>query len=225
MRGVNRMWTPVLVLIAALAGTSGGCDDEDPPSYGTTGTGGTTSVGGDGGTTSGTGGAGGVGGVGGQGGEGPNCNAWYDSATDLCWQNPADADVSGFMGAQSHCNGLTLGGYSNWRAPSIDELRSLVRGCPASETDGQCGVVDGSGMNDWDSQACSGCGHLAGPGTSGCYLDPALTGVCDDVGYWSSSGVVGATNQGWTVHFYDGVVISEDGNGVQYHVRCVRHPI
>jgi len=229
MQGTTWIWAPVLLGVAALVGTSGGCDDEDPPSYSSTGTGGSTHTGGgggDGGTTSGTGGGvGGVGGVGGQGGEGPNCNGWYDAATDLCWQNPSDSNVFGFLGVQSHCNNLSQLGHDDWRAPDIDELRSLVRGCPASETEGACGVVDGSSMNDWDSQACGGCGQLAGPGASGCYQEPSLTGVCDDVGYWSSSAVVGATNQGWTVHFYDGVVIFEEGNGVQYHVRCVRHPI
>ena len=46
------------------------------------------------------------------------------------------------------CKNLREGGFSDWRLPTIDELRTLVQNCPDSEPGGKCGV----------SEKCSGKG-------------------------------------------------------------------
>ena len=56
---------------------------------------------------------------------------WCDETTDLCWQNPQragfDHNDTGLNSADAarFCDALVLGGYEDWRLPSIDELRTV----------------------------------------------------------------------------------------------------
>jgi hypothetical protein len=50
---------------------------------------------------------------------------WTDPATGLKWTRADnDADLT-FDQAVEYCKNLKLGGYSNWRLPEIEELRSI----------------------------------------------------------------------------------------------------
>jgi hypothetical protein len=51
-----------------------------------------------------------------------------DNVTQLMWQDNADANTitKGWTDAVAYCEDLTLGGYSDWRLPSIEELRSII---------------------------------------------------------------------------------------------------
>jgi hypothetical protein len=49
-----------------------------------------------------------------------------DSDTGLMWQDTSDIPKRTYSGAVSYCNSLTLGGYSDWRLPNIDELMSIT---------------------------------------------------------------------------------------------------
>ncbi len=48
-----------------------------------------------------------------------------DNATGLVWQQ-GEIGTKAWDAALSYCNGLTLGGHSNWRLPSVSELESLT---------------------------------------------------------------------------------------------------
>lgn len=51
-----------------------------------------------------------------------------DSTTHLSWQDStysSDANIS-WSDAQNYCSTLELGGYSDWRLPTVNELRSIV---------------------------------------------------------------------------------------------------
>jgi hypothetical protein len=113
------------------------------------------------------------------------CTIWNDPGTSLSWQNPQkDAYVPDYPGltqpdALRYCNKLVMGGFDNWRLPDIDELRTLVRGNPSSETDGACPFHKGSTREDMEDPACEQAPDYEGPGSNGCYWVDELTGPCD----------------------------------------------
>ncbi|MCK9464020.1 MAG: DUF1566 domain-containing protein [Proteobacteria bacterium] len=156
----------------------------------------------------------------------PGCaEGWYDCATGLCWQNPstchAEEDLSD---ARERCEGLDDGGETDWRLPSVDELRGLIRGCEATAPGGACGITEGSSTSELDG-SCDGCGFRCGPGADGLYLDPAL----DDNDYYSRTYWTTSIDASWkipvawTVNFEYGRVSPAPVDDVWLKsVRCVR---
>lgn len=57
-----------------------------------------------------------------------SANIVKDKRTNLMWQDNDDAKSikKDWDNARKYCANLTLGGYDDWRLPSIEELRSLV---------------------------------------------------------------------------------------------------
>ena len=164
----------------------------------------------------------------------PPCEAdwgWYDDATDLCWENPDVFDERSWDGADIYCDELTLGDHTDWRLPTISELRSLIRGCDISVTGGVCGVTDDCLDSDecYNWYDCSSCEIDAGPGPNGCYWESGL-GDCTEIehpmmcgtGYWSSSLSEGHEDtNGYFVEFSNGAVyVMYKTDCMQY--RCVR---
>lgn len=51
-----------------------------------------------------------------------------DNATHLQWQDNADAKniTKKWRAAIDYCEGSSLGGYTDWRLPNINELKSIV---------------------------------------------------------------------------------------------------
>lgn len=127
--------------------------------------------------------------------------------------------------AELHCDDLDLGGQTDWRVPSISELRSLVRVCPGTVTEGSCNVSDLclSLVQCFDVYDCQKtCNAWGGPGVNGCYWPEDLEGECDI--YWSSSIPTDFPAQPpvyWTVRFADGDIVFNDVT-TEKHVRCVR---
>ena len=50
----------------------------------------------------------------------------YDTKTGLMWQDDAVGSQMDWSTAVTTCENLTLGGYSDWRIPTIEELESIV---------------------------------------------------------------------------------------------------
>jgi len=153
---------------------------------------------------------------------------WTDPATGLMWQEPYAEDCMYWTDAIDYCDGLNWASYNNWHLPTIGELRSLIKGCPTTETDGTCGVSDECLENNclWDnSEACSGCEILEGPGNEGCYWDSFFSNeFCGH--FWSSSSVTDLfESYAWYVLF-DRAQIGQGAKVEQYtwclDVRCVR---
>jgi len=121
--------------------------------------------------------------------------------------------------AVRYCQDLTLDGRDDWRLPSIGELRSLVRGCPATETGGSCNVQD-DGCLAWDCRDPScGCSGEDVPAW-GCYWPEEVLGAC--LWYWSASSRTDNHNHAWIVSFPGAGVNRAAKAGGDGLVRCVR---
>jgi hypothetical protein len=146
---------------------------------------------------------------------------WFDSSMGLTWQViPTGRDLL-WSAAKSHCEALTLGGSSDWRLPSIGELRSLVRGCPGSHVNGACLISDECFQQDCFSSTCLGCTDAMGP-DGGCYWPAEMEGACASP-YWSSTNYSPGTQYAWFVGF-DRARITERDKTTPGDVRCVRGP-
>lgn len=164
---------------------------------------------------------------------------WCDPSTHICWQDPQkDAGTENYGGIVSYdavryCEELVTMGYDDWRLPNIDELRSLIRGNPATMINGDCPMWDNSSFADGQAASCLGALDGAGPGVEGCYWPENLTGSCHrpDPGtggihaleYWAEGAASDPDRQDWIAS------VLFDIAGVTYNhlnsfaeVRCIR---
>ena len=88
-----------------------------------------------------------------------------DPETNLTWQgclagqSGPDCTLGSFQemnhaAALSHCEGLSWGTYDDWRLPNIDELRTLMRDCPSTETGGSCPVTHACSYSTGAQDTC-----------------------------------------------------------------------
>ena len=144
-------------------------------------------------------------------------DVWTDSTSGLMWQTDSDCCYE-WGEAKTYCQNLNWGGYSDWRLPSISELRSLIRGCDDTETGGTCGVSDDCLEASCQDSSCNGCLFEGGP-AGGCYWPSQINDDCSL--YWSSSTVADHDGSAWVVHFGYGYVYDfPDNSG--YPAQCVR---
>ena len=126
------------------------------------------------------------------------------------------SDEMDWNDAVSYCNNLTECGYSDWRLPNINELRTLIKNCPGSQTGGSCAVKDPSCLSsDCWSDDCY-CEYKENNG--GYY---SKLGDDDNVYLWSSSVLSDSSYYRWHVYFDNGSVNVHNVDDTNY-VRCVR---
>ena len=53
---------------------------------------------------------------------------WEDSETGLIWTIEDNGSDLGWNQAYNYCESLTLGGHTDWRLPTLDELQGLYDG-------------------------------------------------------------------------------------------------
>ena len=84
---------------------------------------------------------------------------WKDEATNFFWQIESYPMKLNWFDALKYCEGLSQKGQHDWRLPSISELRSLIRGCDKTETEGECGITDEclSQGDECYNSSCTGC--------------------------------------------------------------------
>lgn len=160
-----------------------------------------------------------------------NGNIFFDKKTGLMWSSLAgedkyDSNVSyALQSAVTYCENLTEGEYSDWHLPTIDELRTLIKNCPATETGGAC-ILDNipDDLFDENNKVPDEC--------LSCSQDEELTGkysrLGDFVSLWSSTESPVRVNYTidfyWFVDFSSGSIDStnETDNPSYYFVRCAR---
>jgi len=175
---------------------------------------------------------------------GNKAGTFKDPKTGLMWQTGhVDFPLKKWSEAVIYCMDLTLAGYSDWRLPNIDELRTLIIGCPNTMPKGICPVKDGFRMVFPDDPVdlvkcnnlyqgkcvkssdirknCGGCKYKQGPGPEGDYMDGVFEGTSG--AYWSSSSDMSDTNYAFYIAFDDGRLdtYGKDKYNV-LDVRCVR---
>ena len=216
------------------------------------------------GNGNGDGGNGGNGDGGNGNGDGGNGNGtsseggtWVDPKTYLMWENPMGNTGMGGTGishanAETYCNDLVLAGHDDWRLPTIDELRTLVRGVSTTMTGGKCPTSEScSDQDDCNKNkdgnkeygnSCLGCTALDKDGESfltenDCqrsdaqlkegeyYIVKAMFG--DPYRLWSStkstSLIATLTQAFWYLNFSNGQINNgSDMMSSTHWVRCVR---
>lgn len=137
------------------------------------------------------------------------------TSNDLDWSSRSTKSME-YNQAVSYCNNLTEDGYSDWRLPTISELRTQIKNCRGTKTGGSCGVTDFClSSNCWTESACCSCGPFIGQNTD-------LRYSAGDAGWlWSSSTRSDNTGYAWLVHFSYGYVYNYFKSNY-YYVRCVR---
>ena len=121
-----------------------------------------------------------------------------DNLTGLIWVKSPDSTLRTWNDAVSHANGLDLCGYTDWRLPNINELRSLVHSGYNEEL---CGGASCVYMSDW----------LNSKGFSNVQSDF----------YWSSTTYADGTSYAWFVGMWYGDVYCVFKTNY-YHVWPVR---
>lgn len=140
-----------------------------------------------------------------------------DAATSLRWQRARAPSEMNQQDAATYCASLSLGGRTGWRLPTVNDLRTLVVGCPATIPGGSCAVVDPTCLSIMTcfSAACGGCG-TDGRGADGRYWEQ---------GIWLGGGSVFRSSSGsWTVGFLHGSVDGTWSLAEPINVRCVTTP-
>lgn len=119
--------------------------------------------------------------------------------------------------AQNYCKNLDFYG-EKWHLPDIDELRQIVRNCPATEVGGSCRVSEKenclAGNCSAPKESCT-CERKAK--NRGHY---SMFGDADYIGLWSSSTLSNDAGKAWGAVFYSGMIGSLDKNSKLY-ARCV----
>jgi len=129
-------------------------------------------------------------------------------------------DIMTWNEAISYCRNLNEDGYSDWRLPNIDELRTLVinRQTALGEA---CKVSEKKGCLSSKCQNIEACAEAYGFGKLEKYADGRYSKLGDSAAMWSSSSVSDKSYSAWIIFFASGAVIY-DSKESGYFIRCVR---
>jgi len=131
----------------------------------------------------------------------PSFGNWSKKSTNkMAWYN-----------AKEYCDNLTENGYSDWRMPTISELRTLIKNCPATETGGKCKVDNDCLLTTCWSDVCQ-CSNSS---------DGRYSKLRNTEELWSSSSSVDIELNSWSVNFGSGSM-DYYGKVNNLNVRCVR---
>lgn len=131
---------------------------------------------------------------------------------NMTWSSKADKAMT-WNEAVNYCQNLDEGGYTDWKLPNIDQLRTLIQNHPGTQSGGTCPISERSGKLS-SNDLTNDCGGKSGSNFSK---------LGDTDWFWSSSTYVGyTTNYAWSVSFSYGDVINILKTNT-YYVRCVRN--
>ena len=137
-----------------------------------------------------------------------------DSSSGLVWS----AKSHGVMyrpDTGSYCYNLSEGGFYDWHAPSINQLRTLIKNCKNTETGGECKVSNECDGRTCKNDACAGC-----PSKSNGYY--SKFGDSDIL--WTNAYIPNEMSNAdsWNIDFSNGSV-QIGYSYIDHKVRCVRN--
>jgi hypothetical protein len=143
---------------------------------------------------------------------------WTDPTYNLQWWRRSTQRTT-LVTARDDCSELVLCGESDWHLATIDELRTLVRGCPASAAQGACGVTDACTSYNCMNDSCDGCGTQGDQ--SGWYCADEAGIVYPGI---MMSGTTEASGATWMVNCSTGAISTNSG-ATFGEGRCVRNAL
>jgi len=81
--------------------------------------------------------------------EGPDEDTYIPDLS--MWSKTRSEEELSGSEARTWCDSLSEDGHTDWRAPDIDELRTLIRNCPTTEDGGACKTAP------YTAEYCKGC--------------------------------------------------------------------
>jgi hypothetical protein len=150
---------------------------------------------------------------------GANTFPCKDTENGLIWAQKETATMN-WESAKYTCendyNTANYGGFgAGWRLPTISELRTLIKNCTDTESDGDCKVRDDSVVCLTESDDCW---------EENCYScsDGEHSKFGDNTWFWSSSSVTGGDDsKAWGVGF-NGAEVDASSKTGSHNFRCVK---
>ena len=133
---------------------------------------------------------------------------------NLMWSKKAPSTMD-LSAAFNYCETLNESGYTDWRLPNIDELRTLIQNHPGTEIGGTCKVSEQTENLAWSLSISWGSNCRGKSGSNHSKLG-------DKGWFWSSSATSNYYGCSWSVNFKSGRVDMYGGSSKNY-VRCVRN--
>lgn len=139
-----------------------------------------------------------------------------DPNTGTTWSKK-NLSLQTYDAAESFCENLIEGGYSDWKLPDIDQLRSLIQNCSATEAGSpSCKIsLENNCVSSFSECPCGQYCDLDSSGTYSKFGDTAY--------FWSSTETA-TTNTYWVINFYSAAFLNNDkeSGSNEYGARCVR---
>lgn len=135
-------------------------------------------------------------------------------------QNPHWSEKSEYLTwkeAKKYCDSLTENGYSDWRLPTIDELRTIVSNCSPVIPGGSCKISSNKNKlsSKHFSSDCESCSAFDEHSRISDGWD------ADSDWLWSSSSVSDYSNYVWGIDFFD-AELNKLSKNEEYEARCYR---
>ena len=138
-------------------------------------------------------------------------NGKQNNEKSLQWSEKSSHEMD-WNAAINYCKNLNEDGYSDWRLPNIDELRTLIQNHSGTQTGGTCQISEKARKLSWGDRTndCNGRNrsNFSKLGDSGWFWSSSVRSD-DSYGAW------------WVVYFDDGGVLYDIKDHENY-VRCVR---
>jgi len=128
---------------------------------------------------------------------------------NLIWSNRSSKGMN-WDDAVNYCRNLSEGGFTDWRLPTISELKTTIKNCQSGSS--SCRISDSCLSSSCHSSSCY-CNLRANNG--GYYSK-----LGDGIWLWSSSTNSGKADFAWCVNFRDGHVF-DFNKTLGINVRCV----